>query len=63
MYSTALGADFSNTYPGGSKKLPIPATYIIDSNGIIIWRHFNPDSKDRATVEQIVKALKKPNKG
>jgi peroxiredoxin len=63
MYSTALGADFSNTYPGGSKKLPIPATYIIDSNGVIIWRHFNPDYKERATVEQIVKALKKPNKG
>lgn len=57
MYSTALGADFNNAYPGDSNKLPIPATYIIGKDGSIIWRHFNPNYKKRAAVDQIVKAL------
>lgn len=57
-YSFALGSDFNDAYDDDKPKLPIPATYIIDTDGTIAWRHFNPDYKERATVDQIVKALR-----
>ncbi|RCW38350.1 hypothetical protein [Marinilabilia salmonicolor] len=58
-YSLALGSDFNDAYDDDKPKLPIPATYIIKSNGTIAWRHFNPDYKERATVDQIVNALQR----
>jgi len=38
-------------------RLPIPATYIIDTSGIIIFRHFEYNYKTRASVKMIVSAL------
>ena len=60
-YSLALGADFNDAYDDDKPKLPIPATYLINTDGTIAWRHFNPDYKERATVNQIVRALKNIN--
>lgn len=40
-----------------SERLPIPATFIIDSSGKIIWRHFDPDYKNRASAKEIADAL------
>lgn len=58
-YNTALGANLKEAHSDESERLPIPATYIIDQKGIIQWRHFDPDYKNRATVEDIVAALEK----
>jgi len=43
-------------------ELPIPATYLIvrdgkSDNGVVVWRHFDPDYSNRATVKQISDAL------
>jgi len=38
--------------------LPVPATYIIDKEGNIIYRFFNPDYKKRPTVKEILDNLK-----
>lgn len=38
-------------------KLPIPATYIIGTDGVIKHASFNPDYGKRSTVEELVKQL------
>jgi peroxiredoxin len=57
MYNIALGADLKNAHSDESKRLPVPATYIIGKDGKILWKHFNPDYKDRASVKEILKHL------
>lgn len=57
MYNTVLGARLEQAHSDDSQQLPIPATYIIDENGTIVWRHFNPDHRIRASMEDIVNVL------
>ena len=57
-YNTVLGANLKDTHSDKSQRLPIPATYIINQEGVIIWRQFDPNYKNRSTVEEILKALK-----
>lgn len=40
-----------------SWKLPIPATYIIDTDGAIVWAHTDPNYRFRAEPEAILVAL------
>ena len=40
-----------------SFELPIPATYIIDSNGIVRVAHINADHTKRLDPEEIISAL------
>jgi peroxiredoxin len=57
MYNTILRANLKETNTDDSQRLPIPATFIIDTNGKIVWRHFDPDYKKRSTVTDIVNNL------
>ena len=57
MYNTMLGANLKEAHSDDSQRLPIPATYVINTDGKIVWRHFDPDYKKRSTVEDIVAAL------
>ena len=57
IYNTALGANLKETHSDDSQRLPIPATYIIDENGIIVWRQFNSNYKKRSTVKNILENL------
>lgn len=56
-YNTFLGAKLKETHSDDSQRLPIPATYIIGTDGKIAWRQFDPDYKKRSTVAEILKAL------
>ena len=38
-------------------RLPVPATYIINKDGIIVAVHFDPDYKNRASVKWMLKNL------
>ncbi|MCF8231979.1 MAG: AhpC/TSA family protein [Bacteroidales bacterium] len=58
-YNTILGAKLKKTHSDESQRLPIPATYVIDQNGTITWRQFNPDYKKRSNVAEILNALEK----
>lgn len=68
-YNTVLGGKLKDSHSDDSQRLPIPATYIINQEGIIIWRQFDPNYKNRSTVQGILKALqssevqKQKNKG
>jgi len=37
--------------------LPVPATYVIDKNGVIAYKHFDENYKVRAEVDDVLKAL------
>ena len=56
-YNTMLHGLLKQSHSDESERLPIPATYVIDRDGKIIWRQFDPDYKNRSTVAEIVKAL------
>ncbi|PKP51506.1 MAG: alkyl hydroperoxide reductase [Bacteroidetes bacterium HGW-Bacteroidetes-1] len=57
MYNTLLGANLKKANTDDSQRLPIPATFIIGTDGKIIWRHFDPDYKKRSTAKQIIENL------
>jgi peroxiredoxin len=57
LYNTVLGAKLKQTHSDNSQRLPIPATYIIGTNGLIKWRHFDPDYKKRSSIEDILNNL------
>ena len=40
-----------------SNILPVPATYIIGTDGNIKWVHFNPDYKERSSIKEILNQL------
>lgn len=56
-YNTILGGKLKESHSDESQRLPIPATYIINQEGIIIWRQFDPNYKFRSTVQDILNAL------
>lgn len=56
-YNTRLNANLKKVHSDDSQRLPVPATFIIDQHGKIVWRHFNHDYKKRASAKQILEAL------
>lgn len=56
-YNTMLGADLKNAHTDDSQQLPVPATFIIGQNGKVVWRHFDTNYKNRATVSEIIENL------
>ncbi|AXG73375.1 AhpC/TSA family protein [Flavobacterium arcticum] len=54
MIGDKLNASVAETNATGKAVLPVPATYIIDTNGKIVYRQFNPDYKQRASVQEIL---------
>lgn len=52
-----LGTSIAKSNASGEAVLPVPATYIINTNGDVIYVQFNPDYKDRATVQDIIDHL------
>ena len=51
---TKLETDIASNNDMKDAKLPVPATYIINQNGIIVYRQFNLDYHIRATVKDIL---------
>jgi len=54
MYNEKLHANLEGASSDGSSRLPVPATFIIDNNGKIVWRQFNSDYRIRASVKDII---------
>lgn len=57
MYNVFVGAKLKKTHSDNSQQLPIPATFVIETDGTIIWRHFDPNYKNRSNVSDILKIL------
>ncbi len=56
-YNVILMGNLKNTHSDRSQQLPIPATYIINQEGVIAWRQFDPNYKNRSSVKEILTAL------
>ena len=41
----------------GNNTLPVPATYLIDKSGKIIYVHYNPDYHERSDFKEILKMI------
>lgn len=52
-----FGINLEKNQGNGSWELPIPATYVIDPNGKIIYAFLNTDYKVRAEPDEIIRAL------
>jgi peroxiredoxin len=61
MVNTMLGAKLKTSNTDDSQRLPIPATFIINQKGEIVWRHFNPDYKKRSSTLDIIHNIPKKN--
>lgn len=52
------GININKASGNEDRALPVPATYIISKDGLVIDRHFEQDYKSRMSVKNILKALK-----
>jgi peroxiredoxin len=59
MIQDHLKASIADTNANGQAVLPVPATYIIDRTGTIVYRQFDPDYKNRASIADILAHLPK----
>ncbi|MEP1444832.1 MAG: peroxiredoxin-like family protein [Paraglaciecola sp.] len=51
--------DLETINNGNSRILPIPATFIINPEGIVTWRYVDVDYRTRSEPDDIINALKK----
>lgn len=51
------GLDMSKANGNAENVLPVPATYVIGSNGKILFAHFDKDYSKRASVKDILAVL------
>lgn len=54
MYNNVLGANLSKAHSDDTERLPIPATFIINAGGVIVWRHFDPNYTKRSRIKDIL---------
>lgn len=52
-----MGVDMAKFNGDSSNKLPIPATYVVDTTGKIRFSYIDPDCTKRCEPEEILKAL------
>lgn len=58
MYNSFLGADLYNSHSDTTGRLPIPATFIIGSDGIVKWLFVDENYKNRSSVTEIIQQLR-----
>lgn len=54
LYNERLKAALAEAHSDSSQRLPVPATFIINKKGVVVWKQFNPDYRIRASVEEIL---------
>lgn len=56
---TKFGVDVAKNNGSNGNNLPVPAVYVIDRNGMIVYRFFQPDFRIRLSVAEIISHLPK----
>jgi peroxiredoxin len=51
------GIDLAKTNVQKEPSLPVPAVYIVNTEGSVTFRYFDVDYKKRVSVKEILKAL------
>lgn len=57
MYNKILGAKLKESHSDDTEQLPVPATFIIDLDMKVKWRHFNPNYTKRSKISAILEHL------
>lgn len=52
------GGDLSSYNKQENASLPVPATFILDERGKVVWRHFDIDYSKRPSVAELLNQLK-----
>jgi len=52
-----FGIDFYDANGNNGANLPVPTVYIVNREGIIIFKHFDADYKKRVSVQEILSHL------
>ncbi|QDT03669.1 Putative peroxiredoxin bcp [Rubripirellula lacrimiformis] len=52
------GLDLAQINNGNAAVLPIPATFVLSADGVVIWRYVNVDYRSRAEPDDVIMALK-----
>ena len=52
------GLDLESLNNGNGSILPIPATFVLDSEGKVTWRYVDVDYRTRSEPQDIINALK-----
>lgn len=55
----SIGNDLARRNGDESWRLPIPATFVIDADGAVVWAHVDADYTTRADPREAVSALKR----
>jgi len=57
VHMTTFGVDLSKRNADGSWNLPVPATLVVSSDGVVRARHVDPDYTRRMAPEAVLEAL------
>lgn len=55
----SVGQDLAAFQTKGAWVLPVPATFVVDAQGVVIARHVDPDYRRRIEVEDLVAAYER----
>ena len=47
--------------PAGEGGIPRPATFVLDRDGVVRWRHFTENWRVRPRVDQVLEAVRSVN--
>jgi len=53
-----VGRDLATYHAGAGWILPVPATFVVDSRGVVVRRHVDPDYRKRMEVEDLLEAFR-----
>lgn len=56
-YNKLLGANLKEAHTLPDELLPVPATFVISKEGVILWRQLNPNYRIRSNVKDIIENL------
>ena len=59
LYREKFGIDLEKHNGAGRWELPVPATYVIDRNGIVVAGHADPDYSLRMEPAEVVAAIRR----
>lgn len=57
----SVGQDLASYQAGGAWVLPIPATFVVASDGRIVARHIDPDYRRRMEIDELISAMEEVN--
>lgn len=59
LYKDRLGIDLAKFHGALNAEVCLPATYVVNSHGIITYAYMDEDFRNRAPIEEVAQAVKR----